>query len=579
MSYTLAIKALLNLVSLKRAVLLLLLMTVTGFSEGLGIVVLVPLLQSLQTENLADSSSFHLLESISALGLPASTSFLMGVILLLIVIRVSLQYCRERISMLTQHQLVDKMRQANFSLLLHTEWRWLTQQNLSDQANSLLTDINRIGSGFNFLLTLLASLMTLFAYLVIAFNLSWQVTSLALLSGAVILMVLSGQRKKALTLGLQLGGANRAMQKTVQQSLAGIKLAKILSRESEFIAQFNATISGLRQQQLDFQKDTSLSKALFQIFGASLLICYLLAGLYLWHVEVAQLLTLVIIFARMLPLFMSAQQQLHHCLHSLPALDDAQKLQALYRQHAEPHRLLQTSMIHINDAIEFKNVTFTYADKEKPSLEDISFRLPVQTTTAVIGSSGAGKSTLADLLMGLLAADKGDILLDKTILTGPLRKQWRQSVAYVPQEVFLFNDTIRNNLIWGNLQASEQELATALKLAAAEFVYALPEQLDTQVGDGGVRLSGGERQRLAMARALLKQPTLLILDEATSALDIDNELRIREAIENIHGNMTIVVIGHRLPTLEHADQVIRLEQGKIVAQGTWQELREQSIES
>jgi ATP-binding cassette subfamily C protein len=148
-------------------------------------------------------------------------------------------------------------------------------------------------------------------------------------------------------------------------------------------------------------------------------------------------------------------------------------------------------------------------------------------------------------------------------------------IAYVPQDVFLFNDTVRANLAWGlpdalEAGASEPAMCAALERAGADFVLALPQGLDTPVGDGGVRLSGGERQRIALARALLRQPTLLILDEATSALDPDNETRIRDAIARLHGDLTVIVIGHRLSMVEQADQVIRLEQGRIAAQGTWE---------
>jgi ATP-binding cassette subfamily C protein len=159
-------------------------------------------------------------------------------------------------------------------------------------------------------------------------------------------------------------------------------------------------------------------------------------------------------------------------------------------------------------------------------------------------------------------------------VTGSARYAWRQHVAYVPQEAFLFHDSIRQNLLWGQPAASDADLHQALKNAAADFVFALPNGLDTVVGDGGVRLSGGERQRIALARALLRRPSLLILDEATSALDVDNEARIRRAIEQLHGNLTVVIIGHRLPTLEHADLVIELDAGRIRAQGTWDQVRQ-----
>ena len=147
----------------------------------------------------------------------------------------------------------------------------------------------------------------------------------------------------------------------------------------------------------------------------------------------------------------------------------------------------------------------------------------------------------------------------------------------MPQETFLFNDSIRNNLLWADPQATDEALATALRQAAAEFVLELPEGLDTVVGDAGLRLSGGERQRIALARALLKRPALILLDEATSALDLATEAQVRRALRQLHGNTTLVMIAHRLATLEHADQVVVLDSGRVVQVGTWEEVRTSSV--
>jgi ATP-binding cassette subfamily C protein len=218
-------------------------------------------------------------------------------------------------------------------------------------------------------------------------------------------------------------------------------------------------------------------------------------------------------------------------------------------------------------------VTIAYESRDTPALNQVSVTFPAKTTTAIMGASGAGKSTLADVVMGLLAPDQGEVRVDGIRLSDAERMRWRHSVAYVPQEVFLFHESIRNNLLWGNANATQNDMQRVLQMAAAEFVFNLPQGLDTVVGDGGVRLSGGERQRIALARALLKHPSLLILDEATSALDVDNEARVRDAIEKLHGDLTMIIIGHRLPTLEHADQVIVLEAGRIVQQGSWQDIQ------
>jgi ATP-binding cassette, subfamily C, bacterial len=175
--------------------------------------------------------------------------------------------------------------------------------------------------------------------------------------------------------------------------------------------------------------------------------------------------------------------------------------------------------------------------------------------------------------MGLVAPSQGTIFIDGKPLAGELFTNWRSSIGYVPQETFLFNDTIRGNLLLVKPGSEERELWEALRYAAADtFVQALPDGLDTTVGDRGVRLSGGERQRIALARALLRKPTVLILDEATSSLDRENEQRILDAIEGLHGELTMIIIAHRLSTIRRADSIVVLEQGRIVATGVWESL-------
>ena len=178
---------------------------------------------------------------------------------------------------------------------------------------------------------------------------------------------------------------------------------------------------------------------------------------------------------------------------------------------------------------------------------------------ALVGPSGAGKSTVADLIAGLLIPDKGKIYCDSILLEGDQRLAWRRGLAYITQEVFLFHDTVRSNLSWVQPEASEEELWAMLELAeAAEFVKRLPEGIDTVIGDRGVRLSGGERQRLALARALLSRPQLLILDEATSALDHENEQKIQQALQHMDGKLTIIIIAHRETSIQHVKQRIEL---------------------
>ena len=206
-------------------------------------------------------------------------------------------------------------------------------------------------------------------------------------------------------------------------------------------------------------------------------------------------------------------------------------------------------------------------------MKNLNLQIPAGKTTAIAGPSGAGKSTVADLVMGFIQPDEGEINVDGVSVSNNFIGSWRSQIGYVAQETFLFNETIRFNLLLAQPKANEKDIIDALKLAAAyEFVSKLPEGLDTFIGDRGVKLSGGERQRLALARALLRKPSLLILDEATSNLDSENEKRILKAIDDLHGEITILIIAHRLSTIKNADCIYLIDEGKILESGTWDEL-------
>ncbi len=225
-----------------------------------------------------------------------------------------------------------------------------------------------------------------------------------------------------------------------------------------------------------------------------------------------------------------------------------------------------------NESIEFHNVVFHYVEGD-PVLEDVSLTIRKGEVVAVVGPSGAGKSTLVDLLPRFYDPIGGAITIDGVDLRDVELKALRDKIGIVTQETILFNDTVRNNIAYGLEDCSLERIVDAARAANAHgFVSAMPDGYDSLIGERGVKISGGERQRLALARAILKNPPILILDEATSALDTESEILVQEAIERLMAGRTSIVIAHRLSTVQHADRIVVIEGGKIVETGKHNEL-------
>lgn len=221
--------------------------------------------------------------------------------------------------------------------------------------------------------------------------------------------------------------------------------------------------------------------------------------------------------------------------------------------------------------VEFKNITFGYEDREV--LKDFSLSIPKGKTVALVGQSGSGKSTLANLITRFYDVDNGEVLVDGENIKNVKLSSYRKLFGLVTQDNILFNDSIRNNISLGNPNASLEEIQAAAKVANAhDFIMDLPKQYDTSIGEAGGKLSGGQKQRISIARAVLKNPPIMILDEATSALDTESERFVQDALENMMQNRTSLVIAHRLSTIQKADWIVVMEKGKIIEQGTHHEL-------
>ena len=534
------------------------LLVASALTEGVGLILLVPILAALDQ----GGGTGRVGEALEALGLPVTLGSLLTVFVALVLLRGAINLARALVSLRIEVGLVEALRRRAWHALLHCDWRELTAMRQSSNASLLITNIDRAGFGLSQVIVGAANLMTLGGLGLAAMVIAPAAALAAALGGVLVLLSYRGMRRRSAQLGDRLGQAYDATYASLTGSLGALRAIKSLGREDRSEAEAFAGFGELQRARLDYARDSGLAQLALQGGGAALMALLVWTAITRWQIGTATILPLIALFARALPLLGTVQDAWQNWSHSRPAIEAAQAL----IDRAEAAREPATTGLpppRLEQAITLSEVTVRFVGQDRPALEGVTLTLGAREVVALTGPSGAGKSTLADLLAGLISPDGGTIAIDGMPLDPARRRAWRERVAYVEQDPVLLAGTVRSNLLWAAPDADEARLRAALADASATFVHDLPQGLDTPVGDGGRRLSGGERQRLMLARALLRDPALLVLDEATSALDTGNEAAIAAALERLRGQLAIVIICHRGALLELADREVRLEQGRV----------------
>ncbi|MBL1293406.1 MAG: ABC transporter ATP-binding protein [Thiotrichales bacterium] len=352
----------------------------------------------------------------------------------------------------------------------------------------------------------------------------------------------------------------------LQQGLGGVKDVKLLGREAEFLEQYHEhNVHGARvgQLQTTLQQLPRLWLELLAVSGLAILVISMLAQ----NRALDAILPTLGLFAaaafRLMPSVNRVLGAVQALRYGLAGIDTLYKEVMLDKSEIAA---VNNTATNFSVALELNQVFYTYSGAEKSALKNISLTIQRGESVGFIGASGAGKSTLVDVLLGLLSPEMGEVRMDGKDIQANLRN-WQDQIGYVPQSIFLIDDTLRRNVAFGLSDEQIDDAAVQRAIQAAqleEFVFSQPDGLETHVGERGIRLSGGQRQRIGIARALYHDPAVLVLDEATSSLDTATENDVMEAVRVLHGRKTILIVAHRLATVEHCDRLYRLEQGVLV---------------
>ncbi len=559
-----------------RILFLTLLGFIIGIIEGVGANALIPLFNFFDQNGRqpTDLVSRTMAQAFAAI----HVSYTLPTILLLIVFLFLLRY----IGVVLYSYLVgriqtgyeNRVKNRLLETTLRADWPYLIKQKLGRLETLIKIDAPQGGGMLNSIATLLMTFAMLAAYLLIAINISKTVTLAALLFGITILILYKPLFSFAHGLSRITSKLNVTVAHHINESIIGIKTLKALGAERQVISLGKQYFENLRRLQLrSFVMGKATTESI-QPLGTVFIAIVVAFAFYKTSYNLGALAALVYLIQRIFLYTQNIQGTIYNISSTLPYVENV----TAYLEEAEKAK--ESSSVHEGEVgnafqfdgeLTFNSVSFSYDRQE--ALQSVSLTVKKGEMIGFIGPSGAGKTTIFDLLLRFLRPTAGKISIDgKDIYTVSIA-DWRRNISYVSQDIFLLTDTVFNNIKFFDESVTEEDVKRAARMAHIDdFIETLPDKYDTIVGERGALLSAGQRQRIALARALARKPKILLLDEATSALDNESEQHIQKAIDNLKGEMTILVIAHRISTVLDADKLFVVEAGNIVEEGGPREL-------
>ncbi|MDP7466444.1 MAG: ABC transporter ATP-binding protein [Candidatus Pacebacteria bacterium] len=544
-----------------------------GIFEGIGVNAFIPLLSSFFGDAVGgtDFISQTLEKGFSFVGVPFTLIYLLAFISILFLLKAVVLLIFNYIKIRIRAGYEREIRSDLFRGTLKSTWPYLLTQRSGNLETVLITDVRQSAKLFSSIAETIMVFTSLIMYIVVAVNISWQITVITLGIGLLIFISFKPLVYRTRQLSHEGSLMNKTVANTVSESIFGMKVVKSMKAEDSIVKRANEHFDSLK----DFQIRTAMLGTFSTIFIqpiSVIFIAVIFAGsVYVLPVfNLAVLLATVYLVQRIFSYIQMLQSNYHNVNNLFPYLHETIR----YRQRALENQEQDKGELsfEFKDTLKFNDVVFSYKEKID-ILKNVNLSVKKGEMVGIIGLSGAGKTTLFDLLLRLFTPNSGYITLDGEDIYSIKMNDWREHVGYISQDIFLTNDTIANNIRFYRDSISEDDIVDAAKKANIyDFIKTLPDGLNTIVGERGIQLSVGQRQRVAIARVLVKKPSILLLDEATSALDNESEMQVQKVIEKLKGDTTILVIAHRLSTIINSDKLLVIEDGKISEKGSPKEL-------
>jgi subfamily B ATP-binding cassette protein MsbA len=535
--------------------------------EGAGLFLFIPLLQSLGASPAQPGRWQPIFDRLLA-PVPEHllTAFLVGALCASIVLKNAVLFVNTWVTRYVDGLVAHRLRSRVFDQTISSCVDYRVENKRSDIITTIANNTWKVSQGLDLAYRLMVCSCTFIVFVLLMLLISVRLTffsTMFLLFGAMAIRLAT---RRADETGKAVVEENKQFGLRMWESINALQLIRAFAQEDYERRRFLQTSDRVRRRLLRLDMLWATPGPVSEIS-----ITVLIGGLIL----VAESASIgIAALAAFLSLLYRLQGPTRELLQSKIALDGLagaiDDVDDFLRRTGTPF-LSQGSLVApaLSRAVEFRNVSFRYAPDQPLALQDVSFSIPAGKTTAIVGESGAGKSTVMALLFRFLDPSSGEVVADGVPLGAFELQTWRKRLSLMSQEVYLFNDTIAANIAYGDFDTTPDDLHQAARIARADdFIRSLPDGYETQIGDQGMRLSGGQRQRIALARTILRNPDILLLDEATNALDVETEQAFQIALEQYSHNRTVVVIAHRLSTVQKADQIIVMAKGRVIEVGS-----------
>jgi ATP-binding cassette subfamily C protein len=544
------------------------LMVLAGLAESIGVLSLVPVLEVAADDGAPTSALGQtVMDILARVGLPSSLGGLLAAIVLAITVKSVVLYIALRQVGYTMAHVARDLRLRFMRALLHAKWSFFEQAPAGQYANAISIEVNRASAAYRESAAVMAAVLQVLAYLAVSVLISWQVTALTILFSGFLTLLLARFFRRSRMAGRAQTQHHKALSSRLLDVIQGLKPLKAMAKEALVWPLLKAETDGLNRAQQNLVRAVQGRQLFYEPIVTAMLALGLFLVLGVGERPLSQVLVLAVVFYRIMQHVNTIQAQYQTVVNGESALFSLlDEVEEAERQR-ENFGSVGDSHLEVHSRIELRDVCFAYGGVEV--LRGVDLEIPVGTFVAITGESGSGKTTLADLVVGLREPDAGEVLVDGIPLQEIGHASWRRLIGYVPQELLAFNDTVQRNVTLGDETLSEDDVIRALHLAGAyDFVMARPGGLDSLVGERGGSLSGGQRQRLAIARALVWRPSLLILDEVTTALDPATEQAICDTLAGLGDEVTILAISHQPAIKRVADLAYSLSNGRLEPQPT-----------